>query len=697
MSTFAPDMKQIALVFSLLIVSATLWSQQADVYDEKVTSASNIAATVSNLGILGNSFSGSFNVEGFPSCEYPANSGIEHTFDGGLWVGGLVNGQVAVSTGAVDDASGYATGKSGFEFTSKTPLTERSSLFDSPFYDPNAISHQDYVSTFSDTATSIFTGSSQIQILNHLVPLGISVDFQSYNWNFAFANFFIIYNFSITNVSDQPIDSVYFGFWMDGVVRNVNITPPGGSAFFNKGGNGYVDSLNMGYEFDSNGDIGFTDSYIATKFLGAELDGRASNSPNFKAHFNTWQFRNSADPRYFFPTNDLQKYGKLSGGLNHLADWETIQDQINTANNRSNLVSAGPFVRLNPGETMDVAFAIICARRVKDGLPASANTDEQRANLLQNAGWAQRAYQGEDNNGNNVLDPGEDLDGDGEITRFILPTPPDRPIFKVVPSDNQIDVYWTNNSEFSVDPISKEMDFEGYRLYKTQIGFDVQNTQTIIQALNPIGDWDIPENELSFDQGFENVLLPEPITFPNDTNVYFYHYTFTNIANGWQHVVAMTAYDRGDDVNNLPPLESAPLANLNRVFAGKPANTDFNNGDPFVYPNPYYGRADWEGASNFEEDRKLYFANLPGRCEIRVYTLNGDLVDVIQHDETYNGSDARWFDTYSDPNTTVFSGGEHAWDLLSADTQIMARGIYLFVVIDSETGEKKRGKFVIIK
>ena len=690
-------MRNIALSYCLILVLNPVLSQESDVYDEKVTSAGNIAATVSNLGILGNSFSGSFNVEGFPSCEYPANSGIEHAFDGGLWIGGLVNGQVAVSTGAVDDASGYATGKAGFEFTSKTPLTERSSLFDSPFFDPRAVSHQDFTATFVDTSTSIFTGTSNIQIIDHLVPLGLSVEFQSYNWNFAFADFFLIYNFRITNVTSVPVDSVFIGFWMDGVIRNVNITPPGGTAFFNKGGNGFVDSLNMGYEFDATGDIGFTDSYIATKFLGAEKNGQPSRSPNFKVHFNTWQFRNSADPRYFFPVNDLQKYGKLTDGLNHIADWPLIQDQINTANNRSNLVSAGPFVQLNPGETIDVAFAIVCARRVFDGLPAAANTPEQRANLLQNAGWAQRAYNGEDNNANGVLDPGEDLNGDGEITRFILPTPPDRPLFKVIPSDNQIEVYWADNAEMSVDPISKEMDFEGYRLYKTQVGFDVQNTQDIIQALNPIGDWDIPANELSFDQGFEQIRLPDPVTFPGDSNVYQYKYTFTNIANGWQHVVAMTAYDRGDEVNNLPPLESAPLANLRRVFAGKPANTNFENGVPFVYPNPYYGRADWEGASNFEEDRKLYFANLPDQCEIRVYTLNGDLVDVIQHDETYNGSDTRWFDTYSDPSKTVFSGGEHAWDLLSADTQIIARGIYLFVVIDAETGEKQRGKFVIIK
>ncbi|TAE61270.1 MAG: hypothetical protein EAZ89_00725 [Bacteroidetes bacterium] len=711
-------MKQIATLLLLGFGLHPVFAQP-DIYDEKVTSAGNIAATVSNLGIYGNSFSGSFNVLGYPSCEYPVNSGIEHVFEGGLWVGGRVNGQIAVSTAAVDDASGYSTGKSGFEFTSKQALSEKSSLFDNPYYDPSAISQQDFSSVFTDTSLFVTTQSSRIPIIEHLNPLGLKVEFRSLNWNFPFANFFVILSFRISNIGPTPIDSVFVGYWIDGVIRNINITPPGGTAFYNKGGNGFVDSLNMAYEFDATGDPGYTDSYVGTKFLGAEYVGQTALSPDFKVNFNTWQFRNSADPLYFYPSSDLQKYGKLSSGLNYLAGWNDIQTSISTPNNRSNLISAGPFTRINPGESIDVAFAIVCARRVFDGLPASANTAAQRANLNQNAGWAQTAYDGEDANGNLILDPGEDRDGNGRITRFILPSPPDLPKMKVVPGDHEITVYWSENSELSVDPISKQRDFEGYRLYKTAVGFDVQNTQNIVSALKLVGEWDLPGNEKSFDTGFESIRLAQAVTFPGDTTRYHYKYTFTNIANGWQHVVALAAYDGGDEVNNLEPLESAPLANLRRVFAGKPANNSFSNGDPFVYPNPYYARAGWEGSSRFEEDRKLIFANLPARCEVRIYTVAGDLIDAFEHDQYYNGSDIRWFNTYSEsgrnetrssdpailkeygrssePGKVSFSGGEHAWDLLSADTQIIARGLYLFVVTDLDTGEKKRGKFVIIK
>lgn len=702
-------MKQLSLTITGCLIFLSAIAQQPNIYDEKVTSAGNIATTISNLGIVGNSFSGSFNVEGFPSCEYPANSGIEHVFEGGLWIGGQLNGQVSVSTGAVDDASGFGTGKRGFEFTATQPLRERSTLFDSPFYTPEAVSHQDFISTFTDANTAVNTGSGSIQIDDHLSPLNVSVDFQSYNWSFSFANFFVILNFHVTNNNSVPIDSMYLAYWIDGVIRNVNITPPGGSAFYNKGGNGYIDSLNMGYEFDAIGDIGYTDSYVGTKYLGSEINGNCPASPNFKPHFNSWQFRNSADPLFFFPSNDFQKYGKMTSGLNYLPAWPDIQLILNGANNRSNLLSVGPFERLNPGQSIDIAFAIVCARRVFDGQPAAANTPAQRANLIQNAQWAQRAFDGEDANGNCILDPGEDRDGNGRITRFILPAAPPSPSRKVVARNNQIDIYWADNAELAVDPISEKQDFEGYKLYKTSLGFDVQNTQIIDQELKLIAAWDLPDNGNFFDNGFEEIRLAQPVQFNGDELIddpnlfeetrttYSYKYTFEGIANGWQHAIGLTAFDEGDAVNNLESLESSRIENLKRVFAGKPANNGFANGDPFVYPNPYYAGASWEGASKFEEDRKVVFANLPKDCQVRIYTLAGDLVDVFDHNEAYQGQDSRWFDTYSNREETVFSGGEHGWDLLSADNQIIARGLYLFVVRDNVTGDTFRGKFVVIK
>ena len=95
----------------------------------------------------------------------------------------------------------------------------------------------------------------------------------------------------------------------------------------------------------------------------------------------------------------------------------------------------------------------------------------------------------------------------------------------------------------------------------------------------------------------------------------------------------------------------------------------------------------------------MYFANLPANCEITIFTLAGDFIDQINHDQQYNGSDTRWYQTFGseNPDQNVFSGGEHAWDMLSEYTQIISRGLYIFTVKDLDTGELYKGKFAIIK
>jgi hypothetical protein len=82
---------------------------------------------------------------------------------------------------------------------------------------------------------------------------------------------------------------------------------------------------------------------------------------------------------------------------------------------------------------------------------------------------------------------------------------------------------------------------------------------------------------------------------------------------------------------------------------------------------------------------------------VKIFTSSGDLVDQFTHNESYNGSDIKWNNIYADPTKNQFSGGEHAWDLLSADNQIIARGIYMFSVKDNKTGKVVNGKFALIK
>ena len=53
------------------------------------TSVGNIGLTVTNFGTIGHGFT---LWPSQPFCAYPKSSGIEHLFDGRLWVGGRKNG-----------------------------------------------------------------------------------------------------------------------------------------------------------------------------------------------------------------------------------------------------------------------------------------------------------------------------------------------------------------------------------------------------------------------------------------------------------------------------------------------------------------------------------------------------------------------------------------------------------------------------
>lgn len=659
--------------------------------NSKYTNIGNLGLTVTNFGTYGHGFS---LWPSQPSCEYPIGSGIEHIFDGGLWIGGFISSDSLgsnrsgpfVSTGAVD-ASSVTNRGGGFEFTNKVgeKVTERSSLIDAKFFSPLAISHQDFVMNYSDTSLTLSNGEL---IVDHK-PLGVVVHQEVYAWNYPFADYFVILNYWIKNVSNHFIDSLNVGLWTDAVVRNTNITSPRtGASFFNKGGNGFNDSLKIAYEFDATGDVGFTDSYIGIQFLGSSVK-------NINTNFVSWQFRNTTNSNFFAPQDDIQRYRKMQGYFGGNNRWNAgiNPDALKTPSNRSMLVSAGPVKSLAPGDSVNFTFAIVAAKKYGSDLP-SLDTELQKTNLYNNAGWAIRAYNGEDRNGNGILDDGEDSDGDKKITRYILPAPPVSPKLKIINESNRVTLYWDKSSENSLDPISGKKDFEGYRIYRTNAGYDLTLSQDFLSSLILVAEFDSTGNSIGYNTGFDFIELDTPVKFDGDDNEYYYKFVIDNLLNGWQYVFSVTAFDEGDSENKIDPLESSILAGANKILPGTVATSD-KNVEIGVYPNPYYGNAYWDG--NSERLRKIYFYNLPAECEITIYTLAGDIVKRIKHDKNSNGADTRWFETYSKDGSQKMSGGEHAWDLVSDSDQAIASGLYLFSVKDLSNNNIKVGKFLIIK
>jgi hypothetical protein len=357
------------------------------------------------------------------------------------------------------------------------------------------------------------------------------------------------------------------------------------------------------------------------------------------------------------------------------------------------LISVGPYSRIAGGDSINVVFAVMAAKK-KTASPTTDDSPAQKVNLLLASEWSQRTYNGEDRNGNGIQDAGERWTNSGQPKRYFLPAPPDAPHVRIIPKDKTVEVFWDNASEASVDPISNQKDFEGYRIYGTPAGFDLTVSQNVLSNLILLGDFDSSIDKIGYNTGFGHVRLSTPVQFPPDTTRYIYKFVVPQLLNGWQYGLAVTAYDSGDATTNLQSLESSKLQTLHRVVPGTVVNQKMD-AQVGVYPNPYYARAYWDGGA--ERSRKLHFINLPAHAEIRIYTLVGDLVDQLDHDaDTYNASDIRWFQTFSDGSQQL-AGGEHAWDLITKKDQAIATGLYLFTVKNKDSGEIQRGKFLVVK
>ena len=168
-----------------------------------------------------------------------------------------------------------------------------------------------------------------------------------------------------------------------------------------------------------------------------------------------------------------------------------------------------------------------------------------------------------------------------------------------------------------------------------------------------------------------------------------YEYVIDNLLSTVPYYVNVTAFDYGSPSSGLESLETSKTVAAKLLFPQETAQTVAErNLKAYVYPNPYRGDADY-AAKGFEgrDDlykipdriRRLHFANLPARCTISIYTLDGDLVRQIDHDV--------------DPSDPLASHEE--WDLITRNTQLVVSGIYYWTVEDPN-GETQIGKLVII-
>ena len=254
-----------------------------------------------------------------------------------------------------------------------------------------------------------------------------------------------------------------------------------------------------------------------------------------------------------------------------------------------------------------------------------------------------------------------------KLKDFKVPAAPPAPPLQVEEMNKSVRLIWTPtaaiNPEIYQDPSRLDtvaQPFEGYRVYKSTLSRSGPWTL--------LAEYDVPGNEYGQNTGL------------------FHDYTDIGLLNNVEYHYAVTSYSKPDTVIPWQSMESSIYLSSITVVPG--TATPSTVGQVAAVPNPY--RADvnyrdynppWEkppsGRNWMPQDRRIQFINLPEKCTIKIYTVAGDFVAEIFHDNPARG--------YED------------WNLTSYVDQAIASGIYMFSVEDDITGDVQIGKFVVIK
>jgi len=341
------------------------------------------------------------------------------------------------------------------------------------------------------------------------------------------------------------------------------------------------------------------------------------------------------------------------------------------------MTTTGPFQDFRKGDTLRFVYAAI----VGYGL----------AGLRENADNAFIAYYtGSHGDPYNPTGPEEDQ-------HYLLPVPPPVPVLKYSPLNHGVKLSWDNSAELAPDPLIGVPDFEGYRVYRSAyrpgnwellavfdnttdyrylIDFETGDTlsrdangKAIMVDLPKLTHQYIDQGDTMWATDTSGARIPLWVNVA-PTNDLPYYYVVTSYDNPAVHGRPEFPSIECSRVNFAVDADGAPKPIFPEgMYEG--SDTGPSELQVSVYPNPYIGANRLEK----EYESKITFVNLPPDCRITIFSLSGDMIDVIAHND----------------GTT-----DHDWDLVSRNNQEVSSGLYVYIV-ETKDGRRQVGKFVILR
>lgn len=453
----------------------------------------NIITTVDNFGYIGG-----YSYYDLPSGEWPKNSGHDYIAEILYWVGAtLPNGDTVVAN-TYDDFQAIQMPVNGTDEYQIYLSTDTNRFYDYDASDTVGLGDNrpaygwrvwnsstdswEYNQKYSVLATGYQDGGPTSQQDSYYrfndaalgTPLlGLEFTHTIYQWDFCYNEDFMFVLLNIENKSTNDYTDLAFGIYVD-----LDVGGPDGT-----GENGrlrdavvYDTAAGWAYIYDVDGeDPGWNDKtgIMGTKFL--ETPGG-----NGMTAFRTDDWAN-------LPDEDISRFELINSSQFDTPLAPTDQFYIQCTRG----------INLPAGSSVQVVYAII----------AGADSTE----FVENSEAVQTLYN----------------------ANFVGPEPPKAPSLQVRAGDERVYLAWTDSSEASVDPLSSDNDFAGYKLYRSD---DLGKTWGTIN----------PDNENQCLDEDYYPLFDYPMTNPGDPMPHTY--IDTGLYNGVEYWYSLVAYDTGDSV-----------------------------------------------------------------------------------------------------------------------------------------------------
>ncbi|MBT3607661.1 MAG: hypothetical protein HN515_05370 [Candidatus Marinimicrobia bacterium] len=146
---------------------------------------------------------------------------------------------------------------------------------------------------------------------------------------------------------------------------------------------------------------------------------------------------------------------------------------------------------------------------------------------------------------------------------YRFPPPPQKPTLTTIAGDNMVTLYWDFVAEKSVDPITKIMDFQGYKIYRaTEPEFN-----DVFSITNGLGNSEgyVPLAQFDVNDDIEGFFFPSEELFQQAQGYSYYlgnnsglqhTYIDEDVINGQKYYYSVVAYDNGDNALDIFPSEN---------------------------------------------------------------------------------------------------------------------------------------------